>query len=157
VAKTKTTKKKLSDKTRKVKRKSTKTVGGQTKAGSADAGKKPDGKTIVAEPKGFGLRLMDDIQNEGVVHQDVVARIEALTKRNLVSYSSFFAHPAGIIDDHDPRMIETLLQSIDLSKYPGTLDLMINSPGGIPTATTWTRYRPRIRCAWTTAPDTPRF
>jgi len=77
---------------------------------------------------------MDDIQNEGVVHQEVVARIEALTNRNFISYSSFFAHPAGIIDDPDPRMIETLLKSIDLSKYPGTLDLMINSPGGIPTA-----------------------
>ncbi len=134
MAKASKTKKKPSDKTRKAKRKSGKTVGEPTKAGSAGAGKKPDEKTIAAEPKGFGLRLMDDIQNEGVVHQEVVARIEALTNRNLVSYSSFFAHPAGIIDDHDPRMIETLLQSIDLSRYPGTLDLMINSPGGIPTA-----------------------
>ncbi|MCH8147703.1 MAG: hypothetical protein IH987_06860 [Planctomycetes bacterium] len=122
------------DKTRKAKRKSVKIVGEPAKAGRTGADKKPEGKTIAAEPKGFGLRLMDDIQNEGVVHQEVVARIEALTNRNLVSYSSFFAHPAGIIDDHDPRMIETLLQSIDLSRYPGTLDLMINSPGGIPTA-----------------------
>lgn len=86
------------------------------------------------EPRGFGLRLVDDIQNEGVVHQDVVTRIEAITKRNLVSYSSFFEHPAGIIDDNDPRLIETLLQSIDLSKYPDTFDLMLNGPGGSPTA-----------------------
>ncbi len=86
------------------------------------------------EPRGFGLRLMDVIQNEGVTHHEAIARIEALTERNFISYSSFFQHPAGIIDDNDPRLIETLLQSIDLSKYGGTLDLMINSPGGSPTA-----------------------
>lgn len=98
------------------------------------ASKKPDENAIAAESKGFGLRLMDEIQNEGVVHHEAIARIEALTNRNLVSYSSLFGHPAGIIDDHDPHLIETLLQSIDLSKYPGTLDLMLNSPGGSPTS-----------------------
>ncbi len=87
-----------------------------------------------AEPKGFGLRLMDEIQNEGSVHHDLVARLERLQNRNLITYTSFFGHPAGIIDDQDPHWIETMLQSIDLSRYPGTLDLMINSPGGSPTA-----------------------
>ena len=122
-------------KARKIKKKSNETVGKRTQEPRPSAGKKKEaGKSRTAEPKGFGLRLMDEIQNEGVIHHEVVANIEALTNRNLVSYSSFFAHPAGIIDDHDPRMIETLLKSIDLSKYPGTLDLMINSPGGSPTA-----------------------
>lgn len=86
------------------------------------------------EPRGFGLRLMDVIRNEGITHHETIARIEGLTKRNFISYSSFFQHPAGIIDDDDSRLIETLLQSIDLFKYAGTLDLMINSPGGSPTA-----------------------
>ncbi len=95
---------------------------------------KQDREPTTAEPKGFGLRLMDVMQNEGVVHHELIARIEQLTQRNLISYTSFFQHPAGIIDDHDTRMIETLLKSIDLSRYPGTLDLMINSPGGSPTA-----------------------
>jgi hypothetical protein len=95
---------------------------------------KQDRESIAAEPKGFGLRLMDVMQNEGVVHYELIARIEQLTQRNLVSYTSFFQHPAGIIDDHDPRMIKTLLKSIDLSRYPGTLDLMMNSPGGSPTS-----------------------
>ena len=134
MAKANKTKKEPSGTTRTAKRKSAKTVGKPAKAGDAGAGKKPDEKTIAAEPKGFGLHLMDMIQNEGVVHTELIARIEQLTKRNLVSYTSFFQHPAGIIDDHDPRMIETLLKSIDLTKYPGTLDLMINSPGGSPTA-----------------------
>ncbi len=95
---------------------------------------KQDRESTAAEPKGFGLRLMDVMQNEGIVHHELIGRVEQLTQRNLVSYTSFFQHPAGIIDDHDPRMIETLLKSIDLSKYPGTLDLMMNSPGGSPTA-----------------------
>jgi len=76
---------------------------------------------------------MDEIQNEGTVHHQAVAQVEALTKRNLVVYESFFSHPAGIIDDPDDGMIAKLLTSIDLSKYPGTLDLMMNSPGGSPT------------------------
>lgn len=91
-------------------------------------------KELAAEPKGFGLRLMDEIQNEGIVHATIVARIEAETQRNLIAYTSFFEHPAGRIDDKDARCIETLLRSIDLSKYPGTLDLMIHSPGGSPVA-----------------------
>jgi ATP-dependent protease ClpP protease subunit len=86
------------------------------------------------EPKGFGLRLMDEIQNEGAVHQELVARIESITQRNLVAYTSFSEHPAGIIAEPDDRLIETLLQSVDLSKYPDRLDLMMNSPGGSPTA-----------------------
>lgn len=88
----------------------------------------------MAEEKGFGLRLMEQIQNEGTVHQEAVSKIEAITRRNLVSYTSFFQHPAGTIADPDARLIETLLQSIDTKKYAGTLDLMINSPGGDPTA-----------------------
>jgi ATP-dependent protease ClpP protease subunit len=90
--------------------------------------------TSKTEPRGFGLRMMDVIQNEGVTHQETIALIEAVTQRNFISYSSFFQHPAGIIDDNDPHLLETLLQSIDLTKYPGTLDLMISSPGGSPTA-----------------------
>lgn len=85
------------------------------------------------EPKGFGLRLMDQIQNEGSVHTEAVAAVEAITRRNLIVYESFFSHPAGIIDDPDAEWIERLITSIDLSKYPDTLDLMIHSLGGNPT------------------------
>ncbi len=119
---------------RKTEKKSNKAASKRVQKPRPTAEKKEAQKSGMVESKGFGLRLMDNIQNEGTVHYRLVAHIEALTKRNLVSYSSFFAHPAGIIDDDDPRMIETLLKSIDLSKYPGTLDLMINSPGGSPTA-----------------------
>ncbi len=97
------------------------------------AGRRHGGNPKV-EPKGFGLRLLDEIQNEGSVHHELVARIEQLTNRNLISYSSLFEHPAGTIADHDPQLIETLLQSMELTRYPDTLDLMINSPGGSPTA-----------------------
>jgi len=95
---------------------------------------KSDERTHGVEPKGFGLHLMDQIQNEGVVHHELIVRIEDLTKRNLISYTSFFEHPAGTIHDQDARWLETMLQSIDLARYPGTLDLMLNSPGGSPVA-----------------------
>jgi hypothetical protein len=81
----------------------------------------------------FGLNLMDQIQNEGTVHSQAIAAVEAITKRNLVVYESFFSHPAGIIDDPDAAWIERLLTSINLGEYPDTLDLMIHSPGGNPT------------------------
>ncbi len=88
---------------------------------------------MMASKKRFGLNLMDQIQNEGSVHHQAVAAIEAITKRNLVVYESFFSHPAGIIDEPDDGWIERLLTSVDLTKYEGTLDLFINSPGGNPT------------------------
>ena len=87
----------------------------------------------MAAPKRFGLNLMDQIQNEGTVHQQAITAVEAITRRNLIVYESFFAHPAGNIDDPDADLIEKLLTSIKLSDYPDTLDLMINSPGGSPT------------------------
>lgn len=83
--------------------------------------------------KRFGLNLIDEIQNEGTVHHQAVADVEKLTHRNLVVYESFFAHPAGNIDDPDSDLIEKLITSIDLKQYPDTLDLMINSLGGSPT------------------------
>jgi hypothetical protein len=87
----------------------------------------------LAKSKRFGLNLMDEIQNEGTVHHQTIAEVEALTKRNLIVYESFFSHPAGIIDEPDDGWIERLLTSVDLTRYEGTLDLFINSPGGNPT------------------------
>lgn len=88
----------------------------------------------MAKTTRFGLNLLDEIQDEGTLHHEAVAKVEALTKRNLVVYESFFSHPAGIIDEPDDGWIERLLTSVDLSKYAGTVDLFINSPGGNPTA-----------------------
>lgn len=81
----------------------------------------------------FGLNLMDQIQNEGTVHWQAVKDVERITQRNLVVYESFFAHPAGNIDDPDSDFIDRLLASVNLEQYSGTLDLMINSLGGNPT------------------------
>ncbi|PIP36429.1 MAG: hypothetical protein COX20_05805 [Desulfobacterales bacterium CG23_combo_of_CG06-09_8_20_14_all_52_9] len=84
--------------------------------------------------KGFGLSLMDRIQNESIVHQEAVRAVESLTKRNLICYTSFLRHPVGIIIQEDGQFIETLLRSVDLSQYPDTLDLLLHTPGGDPTA-----------------------
>lgn len=84
--------------------------------------------------KGFGLSLMDQIQNEGSVHQQVVRAIEGITKRNLIAYTAFLRHPAGTIVQEDSQLIEHVLRSVDLQQYPGTLDLLLHTPGGDPTA-----------------------
>ncbi|KAB2841144.1 hypothetical protein F9K50_04555 [bacterium] len=86
------------------------------------------------ESKGFGLKLIDQLQNEGSAHHEVINKIEKLTKRNLLCYTAFLGHPAGTISLDDSQIIEQLLRSIDLSKYPGTLDLLLHTPGGDPTA-----------------------
>lgn len=86
------------------------------------------------EPKGFGLRLMDQIQNEGTVHHKLIQDIEGKLERNVICYISFFSHPASTIMDEDATLIENLLKSIDLNKYDNKLDLILHSPGGSPTA-----------------------
>ena len=78
MAKASKTKKKSSDNSRTARAKSDKSVAEETKAGGA--GNRPDENAIAAEPKGFGLRLMDVMQNEGVVHHELIARIEQLTQ-----------------------------------------------------------------------------
>lgn len=84
--------------------------------------------------KGFGLSLMDRIQNEGTIHQEAVRAVEAITKRNLICYAAFLRHPASTIIQEDSQFIEALLRSVDLGQYPDTLDLLLHTPGGDPTA-----------------------
>lgn len=84
--------------------------------------------------KGFSLSLMDRIQNEGTIHHDAVHAIEKITKRNLICYTAFLRHPASAIVQEDSQLIEHLLRSIDLAQYPDTLDLILHTPGGDPTA-----------------------
>lgn len=101
--------------------------------------KEVEGKEIGKGPAAnrqdrFGLSLLDQLSNEGPVHHRLIQRIEEQTNRNLIAYTSFFEHPMGIIVSHDAQLLEQLLQSIDLNKYRGTLDLLISSPGGSPTA-----------------------
>jgi ATP-dependent protease ClpP protease subunit len=84
--------------------------------------------------KGFGLSIMDRIQNEGTIHHEAVRTVEDLTKRNLICYTAFLRHPASAIIQEDSQLIETLLRSLNLTQYPDTLDLLLHTPGGDPTA-----------------------
>ena len=77
---------------------------------------------------------MDRIQNEGTIHHEAVRAVETLTKRNLICYTAFLRHPAGAIVQEDSQFIETLLRSVDLKQYRDTLDLLLHTPGGDPTA-----------------------
>lgn len=87
-----------------------------------------------APSKGFGLSLMDRIQNEGTIHHEAVRAVEAVTKRNLICYTAFLRHPVSTIIQEDSQFIEHLLRSVDLKQYPETLDLLLHTPGGDPTA-----------------------
>ncbi|MBI3015045.1 MAG: hypothetical protein HYY65_08325 [Candidatus Tectomicrobia bacterium] len=87
-----------------------------------------------APSKGFGLSLMDRIQNEGSIHHEAVRRVESITKRNLICYTAFLRHPASTIIQEDSQFIEHLLRSVNLQEYPDTLDLLLHTPGGDPTA-----------------------
>lgn len=84
--------------------------------------------------KGFGSCVLDEINNQGTVHHRLVREIEAETKRNLVVYMSFLRHPAGSIVPEDSGLLETMLRSMDLAGYENRLDLLLESPGGSPTA-----------------------
>jgi ATP-dependent protease ClpP protease subunit len=84
--------------------------------------------------KGFGLSLMDEVQNEGSIHQVCVRAVESITKRNLICYAAFLRHPASAIIQEDSHLIEHLLRSVDLKEYPDSLDLLLHTPGGDPTA-----------------------
>ena len=86
------------------------------------------------QERGFGLSLMDRIQNEGSIHHEAVRAVEAITKRNLICYTAFLRHPASTIIQEDSQFIEHLLRSVDLKQYPETLDLLLHTPGGDPTA-----------------------
>jgi len=84
--------------------------------------------------RGFFFDLADALDNNGNVHRDLIARVERQTGRNLICYLGNSSHPAGALQDHDPDFLENLLRSVDLSKYDGKLDLLVNSPGGFPYA-----------------------
>ncbi|MBM4040037.1 MAG: hypothetical protein FJ290_16150 [Planctomycetes bacterium] len=84
--------------------------------------------------RGFFFDLTDQMENNANVHREVVARIEELTKRNLVCYLANPGHPGGAMQDHDPDLLENVLRSMDLALYERRLDLLINSPGGFPYA-----------------------
>jgi len=93
-----------------------------------------ENEKLSSDNKGYGLALLNQIQNDTPVHQELVRRVEAITQRNLICYTAHFGHPAGTIVQPDGQLIELLLRSIDLSQYPDTLDLMLHTPGGDPTA-----------------------
>lgn len=84
--------------------------------------------------RGFFFDLNDHLENNSNVHKRLIAEAEALSQRNLVCYFAHFGHPAGAIQDHDPDLLENVLRSIDLNRYGGKLDLLVNSPGGFPYA-----------------------
>lgn len=82
--------------------------------------------------RGFLFDVTDSIENNANVHGALVSQVEQVTGRNLVCYFANPAHPGGAMQDHDPDILENVLRSIDLNQHGRRLDLLINSPGGVP-------------------------
>jgi ClpP class serine protease len=85
------------------------------------------------KPRGFIFDLFDEMSNAAFVHYRLIRKIQRETKRKLISYCGLFAHPGGIITNEDAESIESILRSCDMSQFGG-LDLLVNSPGGMPEA-----------------------
>jgi ClpP class serine protease len=79
------------------------------------------------------LNLLDLIDNNPKVHQQLIEKIEDITKRNLVCYVAVRYIVEAAILDEDAEMLENLFRFIE-DRYGGKLDLLIQSPGGDPLA-----------------------
>lgn len=86
-----------------------------------------------AKSRGFIFDLFDEMSNAGFVHSRLIRKIQRMTERKLITYCGLFAHPGGIITNEDAESIESMLRSCDMTKFRG-LDLLVNSPGGMPEA-----------------------
>lgn len=84
--------------------------------------------------RGFLFDLMDQIENGGRIHQELLARAETLTGRTLVVYFANSGHPGGAMVDADPDLLENVLRSLPGTSDARKLDLMVASPGGSPFA-----------------------
>ena len=84
--------------------------------------------------RGFLFDLMDQLENGGRIHQELLTRAEALTGRTLVVYFANSGHPGGAMVDADPDLLENVLRSLPGTSDSRKLDLMIASPGGSPFA-----------------------
>lgn len=84
--------------------------------------------------RGFVFDLMDQTENGGRIHQELISRIEAVTKRTLVVYFANPGHPGGAMVDADPDLLENILRSLEPVADGRKLDLLISSPGGSPYA-----------------------
>jgi ATP-dependent protease ClpP protease subunit len=74
--------------------------------------------------------LISEITNDSSVHKRLIGKLEEKTGTNIIWYVCLFGHPSGRIRDGDSTIIEHILRSTDLSKYPNTLDLYTHSLGG---------------------------
>ena len=78
-------------------------------------------------PNDFVLSRINQERSQGHdTRKHLFLKIEELLQRPLLSYFTSFEHPVSI-DDRDVNIIETILQSMDLTNG---LALLISSPGG---------------------------
>jgi anthranilate/para-aminobenzoate synthase component II len=78
--------------------------------------------------------LFDQLENNGTIHRRIVVDYEKAVSRTALAYFANHNHPASIIHDHDVDLVENMLRSLDLDPSQGKLDLILDSPGGLPYA-----------------------
>ena len=76
--------------------------------------------------------LYGELEPSALTHQKIISSIEALAQRNVVAYQANPGHPAGLLQDHDVDVLESILRTVDLDRYGRQLDFVIDSPGGLP-------------------------
>lgn len=86
------------------------------------------------ESRGFIHDLFDELENNANIHRRIIDRLEDLLDRTVVLYVANPGHPGAHIQDHDVNIFESTLRSVDLDKYDEKVDLILDSPGGMPYA-----------------------
>ena len=68
----------------------------------------------------------------GAAHKQLIISIEEATQRTVVAYQANPGHPSGMLQDHDVDVLESILRTVNMDQYDRKLDLIIESPGGLP-------------------------
>lgn len=77
------------------------------------------------------MEVLNEISQTYNLRKGLLEEWAKTRDRNVITFFTSFTHPAGMITDQDRDIIEDILSKMD---YEKGLDLIINSPGGLPLA-----------------------
>jgi len=77
------------------------------------------------------MEVLNEVGQTYNLRKNLLEEWSKARNRNVITLFTSFTHPAGMITDQDRDIIEDILSKMD---YEKGLDLIINSPGGLPLA-----------------------
>lgn len=77
------------------------------------------------------MEVLNEVRQTYNLRKNLLGEWSKLRNRNVITFFTSFTHPAGMINNQDRDIIEDMLSKMDYGKG---LDLIINSPGGLPLA-----------------------